>query len=82
MFRIKNPFKKEENVNLNIPTTPLPSAEQKVSQPKELEDRKVDFEVLVAKIDVLKFQYEALNETVSNIERMVKEIYEIAKSTS
>ena len=82
MFRIKNPFKKEENVNLNIPTTPLPSAEQKVSQPKELEDRKVDFEVLVAKIDALKFQYEALNEKVSNIERMVKEIYEIAKSTS
>jgi len=36
---------------------------------------------LIAKIDALKFQYEALNEKISNIEKMVKEIYELAKSS-
>jgi hypothetical protein len=91
MFGIKNLFKKEEKENVS--NLPLPSSVQQqetkinVEQPKEeskevQENRKTEIEILIAKIDALKFQYEALSEKISNMEKMLKEIYEIAKSSS
>jgi hypothetical protein len=91
MFGIKNPFKKEEKANIS--NLSLPSSVQEhetkinVEQPKEepkgtQENKKTEIEILIAKIDALKFQYEALSEKISNMEKMLKEIYEIAKSSS
>ena len=91
MFGIKNPFKKEEKENIS--NLPFPSSVQQqetkinVEQPKEepkevQENKKTEIEILIAKIDALKFQYEALSEKISNMEKMLKEIYEIAKSSS
>jgi hypothetical protein len=91
MFGIKNPFKKEEKANISY--SPLTSSAQEgetkinVEQQKEepkvtQESRKTEIEILIAKIDALKFQYEALSEKISNMEKMLKEIYEIAKSSS
>jgi len=90
MFGIKNPFKRERdktsvgsNIPLNIPKPEMTTEQPATSQPKELEgSRTSEVEILIAKVDALKFQYEVLNEKISNIEKMVKEIYEMAKSSS
>ncbi len=81
MFGIKNPFKKEKKAELpkeiENPLTQIPEAQKTETK----EEKKPELEVLIAKIDALKFQYEALNEKISNIEKMLKEIYEMAKSS-
>jgi vacuolar-type H+-ATPase subunit I/STV1 len=91
MFGIKNLFKREEKASLTNLQTPPQIKEQDNSihipknqeQPKEVqENKKTEIEILIAKIDALKFQYEALSEKISNMEKMLKEIYEIAKSSS
>jgi hypothetical protein len=91
MFGIKNPFKKEEKVNISNLSPPSSvqehetkiNVEQHKEEPKETqENKKTEIEILIAKIDALKFQYEALSEKISNMEKMLKEIYEIAKSSS
>ncbi len=86
MFGIKNPFKREVKTS-DVPEIFKPvelgmREEASHIEPKEKEERKNEFEVLIAKIDALKFQYEAVNEKISNIEKMVREIYEMAKSSS
>jgi wobble nucleotide-excising tRNase len=86
MFGIKNPFKKEKSENLPlIQETLQPSIKQesvKVEEALPQESKKTEIEVLLAKIDALKFQYEALNEKINNIEKMIKEIYQMAKESS
>jgi DNA mismatch repair ATPase MutS len=83
MFGIKNPFKKEKKEALPL-TQPLPAKQEsvKVEETSPQESKKTEIEVLLAKIDALKFQYEALNEKINNIEKMVKEIYQLAKESS
>ena len=91
MFGIKNPFKKEEKANANN-LQPLPQAQDQYNdidipkiqeEPKKIQENKeTEIEILIAKIDALKFQYEALSEKINNMEKMLKEIYEIAKSSS
>jgi len=90
MFRIKNPFKKEENRSKAISDIPsnIAKSERSMEQTAVLQQEKVEesrapeIEVLIAKIEALKFQYEALSEKVGNIEKMVREIYEMAKASS
>jgi predicted nuclease with TOPRIM domain len=91
MFGIKNLFKREEKASLTNLQTLSQIQEQynnihipkNQEQPKETqENKKTEIEILIAKIDALKFQYEALSEKISNMEKMLKEIYEIAKSSS
>jgi hypothetical protein len=87
MLGIKNPFKKEKKeVDIPLPPQPPPPAEVKEESVKfepPIQETKIkEIEVLNAKIDALKFQYEALNEKINNIEKMVREIYEMAKSSS
>ncbi|MEM5829823.1 MAG: hypothetical protein QW040_03815 [Candidatus Aenigmatarchaeota archaeon] len=66
-------FKKKENPSLpTIQPQPLePKAEPKI------EVRKLSVE---EKIELISAQIEAMNERIKNIERMVEEIYKIAKS--
>jgi molecular chaperone GrpE (heat shock protein) len=73
-------FKKEkkETPKIEVASTPEIPLEKKE---EKREEKKPEIEVLLAKIDALRFQYEALNEKISNIEKMVKEIYEIAKAS-
>jgi hypothetical protein len=86
MLGIKNPFKKKKEISLPPVTqkleSPIKEEGKKIEQaPPSEEGKRTEIEVLIAKIDALKFQYEALNEKISNIEKMVKEIYELAKSS-
>jgi hypothetical protein len=86
MFGIKNPFKKEKKeVDIPLlPQQPLPTEvkEESVKVEPIPETKIKEIEVLNAKIDALKFQYEALNEKINNIEKMVREIYQLAKESS
>jgi len=91
MFGIKNLFKRKEKVGIANLQTPSQIQEQynninipkNQEQPKEVqENKKSEIEILIAKIDALKFQYEVLSEKISNMEKMLKEIYDIAKSSS
>ncbi|MFZ8830314.1 MAG: hypothetical protein ACO2OO_02615 [Candidatus Aenigmatarchaeota archaeon] len=86
MFGIKNPFKKEKKeVDIPLPPQqPLPTEvkEESVKVEPIPETKIKEIEVLNAKIDALKFQYEALNEKINNIEKMVREIYQLAKESS
>jgi len=91
MFGIKNLFKRKEKVGIANLQTPPQIQEQynninipkNQEQPKEVqENKKSEIEILIAKMDALKFQYEVLSEKISNMEKMLKEIYEIAKSSS
>jgi hypothetical protein len=86
MLGIKNPFKKEKKDILPLTQEPLQtSIKQEIVKAEEAlsqESKKTEIEVLLAKIDALKFQYEALNEKINNIEKMIKEIYQMAKESS
>jgi len=88
MFGIKNPFKKEKTENVvKTPSIeqPLPSiteiSQQSAAGPEKLKESN-EVEVLIAKIDTLKFQYEALKGKIEKIEKMIEEIYQIAKRSS
>jgi len=87
MFGIKNPFKKEKAKNVkDSPSITQPPITSEVAQQTSVETEKPknnkEIEILIAKIDTLKFQYEALNEKINNIEKMIAEIYKIAKESS
>jgi hypothetical protein len=87
MFGIKNPFKKEKSEKIvDSPVLGQPSLSSELTQPSNIEVAKPknnrEIEILIAKIDALKFQYEVLSEKINNIEKMVTEIYKIAKESS
>ncbi|MEM7826142.1 MAG: hypothetical protein QW451_00740 [Candidatus Aenigmatarchaeota archaeon] len=56
---------------------PLPPPPQEPKQEPKIEISKLPLE---QKVEVISAQIEALNERVKNIERMVEEIYKMAKS--
>jgi hypothetical protein len=85
MISIKNPFKKDnKNVNISLPSQQPPAEVKEESiKVESIHETKIkEIEVLNAKLDALKFQYEALNEKISNIEKIVREIYEMVKTSS
>jgi len=87
MFRIKNPFKKEKAEKImDFPSIEQPPIASEVMRQINIETEKPkndkEIEILIAKIDALKFQYEALNEKINNIEKMITEIYKIVKESS
>jgi len=47
---------------------------------KEAPAEEPKLDLLLTRIESLKLQYEAMKEKVENIERMVKELYQMAKS--
>lgn len=61
---------------------PLPEEESKEKSEKEIElaDVRPKLELVLARIDSLRLQYETLSERLTNIERMLKEMYEMSKS--
>lgn len=65
----------------NIPSNIVPSIEQtNISnlEPKNVEEDRI--KVLEAKIESLKVNQEIMAEKIDRIEKMVKEIYDMAKS--
>jgi len=66
---LKKLFRRKE-----VPKEPLPTAEPSVGQ--KIEISKLSNE---QKIELISAQIDAANERIKNIERMVEEIYKIAK---
>jgi len=81
MFNI---FKRKKEKELTLPKEPglaeKPLPEPVLEKPSTKEDVKPQLDLILARIDNLKIQYDALNERLNSIEKMIKEIYEMAKS--
>lgn len=66
-----NWFKKKKEEPLPEPLPPTPKTEEKVEISKLSPEQK---------IELISAQLEVINERLKNIERMIEEIYKIAKS--
>lgn len=55
---------------------------QSIPTPSDVtaDNLKAKVDLMLSQVDGLKIEYEALNQRIQNIERMVKEIYQMAKS--
>ncbi len=76
IFKRKTP---DEMPSENSPEIQL-SALEMSPESTNLENIKVKIDLIATHFDTLKTQYEVLNEKVSAIEKMVKEMYEMSKS--
>lgn len=80
-----NPFKrKQKEKEIPLPEKPIG---EPIPEPKPIttettsgENIKPQIDLILARIDGLKLQYDALNERLNSIEKMIKEIYQLAKS--
>ena len=61
---------------LEVP--PLPK--EVTTETTTVDNVKAKMELVLAQVDSLRTQYEAMNERILSIERMVKELYAMAKS--
>ena len=80
LFRRKK--KIDEDILKNLP--PSPTAGMPVSpitsEGAATENVKARMDLVLTQMDSLRVQYETLNSRVANIEKMLKELYDMAKS--
>lgn len=71
-----------EGIPVNYPETYTQPANQPLLYPTDAssENLKAKVDLMLTQIDSLKIEYEAINQRIQNIERMVKELYTMAKS--
>lgn len=85
MFDILKKKKSENLENIKIedikpPSLNLPKPTESLEIPKDKESENVEeTELLLNKIKSLQLSFEMLNEKIDRIEKMIKEIYELAK---
>lgn len=85
MFDILKKKKSENLENIKIedikpPSLNLPKPTESLEIPKDKEsESKEETELLLNKIKSLQLSFEMLNEKIDRIEKMIKEIYELAK---
>ncbi len=74
--------KKETPPEVTIPPTQYPPTSTSSNYPSEVEagNLRAKVDLMLSQVDGLKLEYEAINQRIQNIERMVKEIYVMAKS--
>lgn len=60
-------------------TAPVP-AQPMMQEPATLESVKSKMDLLLSRVDNMKTQQDLLNERISNMERILKELYAMAKS--
>ncbi len=85
-FRLIFGGKKKELPAEEVPLTSYPPPyTPPVAQPSyptdaSSENLKAKVDLMLTQIDSLKIEYEAINQRIQNIERMVRELYAMAKS--
>ncbi|MEK6909870.1 MAG: hypothetical protein AABW61_02205 [Candidatus Aenigmatarchaeota archaeon] len=78
--------KKKEPAPEETPLTNYPTYTPPINQPPaypvdaSTENLKAKVDLMLTQIDSLKIEYEAINQRIQNIERMVRELYAMAKS--
>ena len=78
--------KKETPVEEIPPLTNYPSYTPPINQPTAYptdvasENLKAKVDLMLTQIDSLKIEYETINQRIQNIERMVRDLYAMAKS--
>ncbi|MBI2546835.1 MAG: hypothetical protein HYW23_00100 [Candidatus Aenigmarchaeota archaeon] len=72
----------EETSQADTTNTPSPGATSPVVAPNQSDntDLETRIDLMLSQFDNIKLEYEAMNQRVQNIERMVKELYTMAKS--
>jgi len=68
------------SLNLGSPTLPQTPPELQPSLSRPIEEKKNNIDSLAAQIEKLQIEYHQLNEKIDRIEKMLKEIYDMAKS--
>lgn len=64
----------------NYPQLQTTYQQQYTQPPIDSENLRAKVDLMLSQIDSLKIEYEALNQRIQNIERMIREIYAMAKS--
>lgn len=72
--------KKKEEPKIEEPAVRMPALPEVPNEPANLENIKTKVDLILSQIDSLKIRYESLNERIILIEKMVKEMYDMAKS--
>ena len=74
--------KKESPAEAALTNYPASPTNQPMGYPTDAstENLKAKVDLMLTQIDSLKIEYEAINQRIQNIERMVKELYAMAKS--
>jgi hypothetical protein len=72
--------KKKEPELPPIELPPSPPTQPKPNESVTMESLKMKMDLLALHMESLKAQYSAINERLENLEKMVKEIYALAKS--
>ncbi len=76
--------KKKEPSAEETPLTEYPAPYVPTNQPNYpdalSENLKAKIDLMLSQVDSLKIEYEAINQRIQNIERMVRELYTMAKS--
>ena len=80
-FRLLFGRRKEREESLS-PEPAQVTAQPRATLPTDttLENLKAKIDMMMAQVDSLKLEYDAMNQRMQNMERMIREIYMIAKS--
>jgi len=70
----------EESPPINYPASLPPANQPSYPTDASAENLKAKVDLMLTQIDSLKIEYEAINQRIQNIERMVRELYAMAKS--
>ncbi len=74
--------KRTEDLLKDLPPSPSPLPVTSVTaETATAENVKARMDLVLTQMDSLRVQYETMNERVSNIEKMLKELYDMAKSS-
>ncbi len=74
--------KRTEDLLKDLPPSPSPLLAASVTaETATAENVKARMDLVLTQMDSLRVQYETMNERISNIEKMLKELYDMAKSS-
>lgn len=72
--------KKEPEPVPPVPPVELTPPKPETSETADMENIKAKIDLLATRVEGLRTQYSMINERLENLEKMVKEIYQLAKS--
>ena len=76
-------FRRKKKEDLLTPLPPLPPSPTREFSAESVttENVKARMDLVLTQMDSLRVQYETLNEKITSIEKMLKELYALAKSS-
>ncbi|MEM7821760.1 MAG: hypothetical protein QXX38_03050 [Candidatus Aenigmatarchaeota archaeon] len=78
-FDLKKIFRKKEEVSVPLAPEALTPPKPITAEETTAESMKAKIDLLLAQLESLNVRYETVNQRLANLERMIQEIYVIAK---